>query len=453
MIYNNILEAIGRTPLIRLFRITDGLRARLYVKCEFFNPGGSVKDRIAVEMINSAEQKGLIKKNSTIIEATAGNTGIGLAMVCAIKGYKCIFVVPEKMSREKINILKAYGAEVIIVPNAPPESPENYNNYANRLAQEIPDSFRPSQFTNLDNPAAHYKTTGKEIFEDLNGKIDVLVAGIGTGGTISGTGQFLKERIPDLYIIAADPAGSVLSGDSPKSYKVEGIGEDFVPTTLNAQLINEFIRITDEESFITARRLAKEEGILAGGSSGTALAAALKYARRENKEENIVVILPDTGRNYISKFYSDDWMIENGFNTKRVSIDARTILIELGIRIPNLITLNTENSIMDAINIMNKYGISQLPVKKGNDIVGNISEESLLYALKNRNITGNTKIEDIMSQPLPQLDISSTIEEIQLALSTHHSAVIIKEDNKPISIITKSDLINFLLKRSERYEI
>ncbi len=445
MLLNNILEAVGKTPLVKLNKITKDLRANIYVKCEFMNPGGSVKDRIAVRMIEMAEKNGVLKKGGTIIEATAGNTGIGLAMVAAIKGYRCIFVVPQKMSIEKINILKAYGAEVIVVPNAPPDSPENYNNYANRLASEIPNAFRPSQFTNLENPMAHYLTTGPEIYEDLNGKVDVLVAGVGTGGTISGTGKYLKERIPHIYVIAADPAGSVLSGDYPGLYKVEGIGEDFVPTTLNAQIINEFIRITDQESFSTARLLAREEGILAGGSAGTALAAALKYARRENKEENIVVILPDTGRNYLSKLYSDEWMLKNNFKLEIELATVDIFLKELEIYDRELITIEANKPISEAIKIMNKFSISQLPVVSENKIVGHLSEEGLLYSFNELSI--DTKVSEVSSPPLPSVDINATLDEVRKLLSGVYSAVIVNKNGKPFNIITRVDFLNYITRR------
>ncbi len=274
---DNILQAVGDTPLVRLNRITGGIKSTIYVKPEMLNPGGSVKDRIAIAMIAAAEREGKLKPGGTIVEATAGNTGAGLAQVAALKGYRCIFVLPDKMSQEKINLLRAYGAEIVITPTSvPPDSPESYNGTADRLAREIPNSFRPAQFENPNNPRAHYLTTGPEIWEASGGKVEVFVAGMGTGGTISGTAQFLKEKNPKITIVGADPAGSILSGDTPNSYKVEGIGEDFIPKTFNRQLVDEMVRVTDEESFLTARRLAREEGILAGGSSGTALAAALK---------------------------------------------------------------------------------------------------------------------------------------------------------------------------------
>ncbi|MEQ8222168.1 MAG: cysteine synthase family protein, partial [Candidatus Eremiobacterota bacterium] len=295
-LYNNILEAIGRTPLIKLHNITGGIKSSIYVKTEFFNPGGSVKDRTAISMIEAAEKEGLLKPGSTIIEATAGNTGAGLALVASMKGYRCIFVMPDKMSRDKINLLRAYGAEVIITPaSVPPDSPESYNGVADRLAREIPDSYRPDQFNNPNNPLAHYLTTGPEIWEDTAGKIDVFVAGIGTGGTISGAGKYLKEKNPNILVVGADPEGSILSGDSPKPYKVEGIGEDFIPKNFNRQVIDEMVRVSDRESFLTARRLVREEGILAGGSGGTAVAASLKFSERFNEPKFIVAMLPDTG--------------------------------------------------------------------------------------------------------------------------------------------------------------
>ena len=315
--YDNILDRVGDTPLIRLNKIANDLKVNIFAKVEYFNPGGSSKDRIAIAMINDAEKKGLLKPGHTIIEATAGNTGAGLALVAASRGYKCLFVLPDKMSNEKINLLKAYGAEVVITPTSvPPDSPLSYNSVADRLAKEIPNAFRPGQFTNMKNPEAHYLTTGPEIWEDLEGKIDVFVAGVGTGGTISGTGKYLKEKKPGIKVIGADPEGSILSGDTPKSYKVEGIGEDFYPVTYDRNIVDHWERVSDAESFHTARRLAREEGLLVGGSSGTAMAAALKYAQKLNSWENVVVFLPDTGRNYLSKIYSDEWMESNGFLCK-----------------------------------------------------------------------------------------------------------------------------------------
>lgn len=313
--YSRVEDLIGGTPLVRLNRVTAGLKPTIMVKLESMNPGGSVKDRIGLAMIEDAERTGQLKPGGTIVEATAGNTGVGLAISAVAKGYRCIFVMPDKMSQDKVDLLKAYGAEVVITrTDVPPDSPESYNGVADKLAEEIPDAFRPNQFVNPVNPTAHYRTTGPEIWADTDGLVDVLVAGIGTGGTISGTGRFLKEKKPSLKVVGADPAGSILSGDSPKPYKVEGIGEDFFPDTYDRGIVDEMIRITDQESFNMARQLTREEGLLSGGSAGTAVAASLKYAARLDEDKLIVVILPDTGRNYISGFHSDQWMEINGYD-------------------------------------------------------------------------------------------------------------------------------------------
>src|SRR3989440_1244194 len=307
-----ILQSVGRTPLVQLHRLAEGLQARVFVKVESLNPGGSVKDRVGVAMIAEAERRGWLRPGGTIIEATAGNTGVGLAMAAAVKGYHCIFVLPDKMSSEKVRLLKAYGAEVVITPtNVAPDSPESYNGVADRLAREVPGAWRPNQFTNLSNPDVHYRTTGREIWEQTEGRVTAFVAGVGTGGTISGVARYLKEQNPEVKIVGADPEGSVLSGDKPRPWKVEGIGEDFVPKTFNSQLVDEWLRVGDAESFYTARNLARREGLLVGGSSGTAVAAALRYARRLGSDQLVVALCADTGRNYLSKFFDDQWLAAN----------------------------------------------------------------------------------------------------------------------------------------------
>src|SRR5438034_294876 len=310
--HDTILQSIGRTPLVRLRRLAEGLPAPVYVKVEALNPGGSVKDRVAVAMIAEAEKRGWLRPGGTIIEATAGNTGVGLAMVAAVRGYRCMFVLPDKMSAEKISLLKAYGAEVVITPtNVAPDSPESYNGVADRLAREIPGAWRPNQFSNLANPEIHYRTTGFEIWEQTDGRVTVFVAGVGTGGTISGVARYLKERNADIKIVGADPEGSVLSGGAPHSWKVEGIGEDFVPKTFNSQLVDDWVRVSDAESFHVARELARKEGMLLGGSSGTNVAAALRYARRLGPGHLVVALGCDPGRNYLSQFFDDAWLKEN----------------------------------------------------------------------------------------------------------------------------------------------
>src|SRR5271165_3605481 len=297
----SILEAIGATPLIRLNQVAREVPAQILVKLEALNPGGSIKDRVGVAMVAEAERQGWLRPGGTIVEATAGNTGVGLALAAAVKGYRCIFVLPDKMSGEKIRLLMAYGAEIVVTPTAvAADSPESYNGVADRLSREIPDSWRPNQFANLANPEIHYQMTGPEIWDQTEGRITAFVAGCGTGGTISGVGRFLKEKSLQIKVIGADPEGSILSGDTPKSWKVEGIGEDFVPRTLNSQVVDEWIRVSDAESFHTARALARREVILVGGSSGTAVAAALQFARRLGPDDLVVVLCPDTGRNYLS---------------------------------------------------------------------------------------------------------------------------------------------------------
>src|SRR5437899_264398 len=307
-----ILQSVGKTPLVKLRRVTEGLAPAIYAKVEAMNPGGSVKDRVALAMIAEAERRGWLRPAGTIIEATAGNTGVGLAMAASVKGYRCIFVLPDKMSAEKVALLKAYGAEVIITPtNVAPDAPESYNGVADRLTREIPGAWRPNQFTNMANPEIHYRTTGREIWEQTEGRITVFVAGVGTGGTISGVARYLKEQNPDVKIVGADPEGSVLSGDKPQPWKVEGIGEDFVPKTFNSQLVDDWVRVSDADSFHTARALARREGILVGGSSGTAVAAALRFAQRLTAEHLVVALCADTGRNYLSKIFDDDWLAAN----------------------------------------------------------------------------------------------------------------------------------------------
>lgn len=444
-LFLNILEAIGRTPLVRLNNITKNIKSEIYVKAEFLNPGGSVKDRIGLKMIEAAERDGLLKAGGTIIEATAGNTGVGLALVAAVKGYRCIFVMPDKMSQDKVNLLKSYGAEVVITPTSvAPDSPESYNGVADRLAKEIPNAFRPNQFENPNNPLAHYLTTGPEIWEDSAGKVEVFVAGMGTGGSISGTSKYLKERNPDIIIVGADPQGSILSGDSPRSYKVEGIGEDFIPKTFNRQLVNDMVRVSDKESFNTARRLAREEGLLVGGSSGTALAAALKYAQRLEKAKYIVVLLPDTGRNYMNKIFSDQWMQENGFWEGKVEKPAaiKQILDEKK-NLPSLISLSSKEKLINAISKIQQFNISQLPVIDGKDIVGSLNEASLMQLLHDGIEFDKQDVGTVMGKPLPSMDENTDISEAYRVLLSGATGIVVKRGGQPIGLITRADLMSF----------
>ncbi len=372
-----ILEAIGRTPLVRLRRVATGVQAAVCAKMESLNPGGSLKDRVGLAMVEEAERKGWLRPGGTIVEATAGNTGVGLAMVAAVRGYRCIFVLPDKMSGEKVRLLSAYGAEIVITPTAiAPDSPDSYNGVADRLAREIPGAWRPNQFANLANPEVHYRTTGPEIWEQTRGRVTVFVAGAGTGGTISGVGRYLKERNPEIKVIGADPEGSVLSGDAPKPWKVEGIGEDFLPHTLNGQMVDEWVRVGDAESFRTAREMARSEGLLVGGSSGTAVAAALRYARRLTADDLVVVLCADTGRNYLSKFYDDAWLSANQLHWDPPP--SHTIGDLLRLRGPRpLTTVAPEATVATAVELMQAAGISQLPVLRDGASVGSIQEVTL----------------------------------------------------------------------------
>ena len=442
--FNNVIETIGRTPLIKLSKLGAGLPVTILAKVEFFNPGGSVKDRIGLVMIEDAEKRGLLKPGGTIIEATAGNTGVGLALVAASKGYRCIFVLPDKMSEDKVNLLKAYGAEVIITPTSvPPDSPESYNGVAERLSREIPGAFRPNQFGNPKNPEAHYLTTGPEIWKDTDGKVDVFVAGMGTGGTISGTAKYLKKQNPNITVVGADPVGSILSGDSPHSYLVEGIGEDFVPATFNRQVIDEMVRVSDVESFSIARRLAREEGLLAGGSAGTAVAAALKYALRLEPGKIVVVLLPDTGRNYLTKIFSDQWMRENGLlqNDQERTTAADIIRFKGGVHA--LFSVRSNDRAIRAVELMEEYDISHVPVIDDGRVVGNMNEVTLVKLLNDGLDLNEKKVAQTMSKPLPQVDETIDIAEPYRLLLSGHGAVIITKANIPYGFLSRIDLVRY----------
>jgi cystathionine beta-synthase len=449
--HNNILQAIGKTPLIKLNRVTQDISSQIYAKVEYLNPGGSTKDRIALAMIEAAEKEGLLKPGGTIIEATAGNTGVGLAMIAAVKKYRCIFVMPDKMSQEKVNLLKAYGAEVVVTPTSvAPDSPESYNGIAERLVKEIPGAYRPNQFENPNNPLAHYLTTGPEIWSDSNGKIDAFVAGMGTGGTISGVAKYLKEQNPNIIIIGADPEGSILSGDSPKPYKVEGIGEDFIPKTFNRQLVDEMIRVSDKESFNVARRLAREEGLLVGGSCGTAVAAAIKYAARFTEPKYIVVLLPDTGRNYINKIYSDSWMQENGFwEGKKVKSIKIGKILDRKTDFPSLVFVSPNDTLNHATKLLQKLNISQLPVIDNNNVVGSLNEASLMKFLHDGINFSNQEVLAVMGKPLPILDEEVDASEAYRVLLSGTTGIIIKRNEVPIGLITRADLIRYWIDEIE----
>ncbi len=440
----SVLESIGNTPLIRLSKVTDGLPVTMLAKVEYLNPGGSVKDRIGLAMIEDAEQRGLLAPGGTIIEATAGNTGVGLAMAAARKGYRCIFVMPDKMSDDKINLLKAYGAEVVITPTSvPPDSPESYNGVADRLARETPGSFRPNQFANQRNPEAHYKSTGPEIWRDTEGKIDVFVAGMGTGGTISGTGKYLKEQNPNVIVVGADPEGSILSGDSPKSYRVEGIGEDFIPSTFNRQVVDEMVRVNDAESFSMARRLAREEGLLVGGSSGTAVAGAMKYARRLDPGKIIVVLLPDSGRSYLSKIFSDRWMQENGFLDYVADHVTAGDVLRTKHGVAALVSISPCDKVIEAMRILEKFGISQLPVIDSGAVVGSLNEVTLVRLLHDHVDLSEKPVSEVMGSPPPQVDELTDISEPYRLLLAGHGGVIVTRGGRAFGFLSRIDLAHF----------
>jgi cystathionine beta-synthase len=439
-----ILQAVGRTPLVRLRRMAEGLQATVAVKVEAQNPGGSVKDRVALAMITDAERRGTLRPGGTIIEATAGNTGVGLAMVAAVKGYRSIFVLPDKMAAEKIALLRAYGAEVVITPTAvAPDSPESYNGVADRLAREIPGAWRPNQFANMNNPEVHYRTTGPEIWDQTDGKVTTFVGGVGTGGTVSGVARYLKEMNPDIKVIGADPEGSVLSGGTPKPWKVEGIGEDFVPQTFNGQLVDEWVRIGDAEAFQTARMLARREGLLLGGSTGVNVAAALRYARRLGPEHLVVTLGADTGRNYLSKFYDDGWLAANKLTSAEVPAQSiGDLLRKRGPR--QLVKIPPDATAEQAIGLLEATGISQLPVIAADGkAVGSVQEVTLARLLHDGRDPQAVKIGEVMARPLPTLDVHIHLDEAYRLLLAGYTGVLATENDEVVDIVTRIDLIHY----------
>jgi cystathionine beta-synthase len=439
----SVLECVGETPIVILSKLSSGLSARVGLKLESLNPGGSVKDRVGLAMITEAERSGKLRPGGTIIEATAGNTGVGLAMVAAVRGYRCIFVLPDKMSNEKISLLKAYGAEVVITPtNVPPDSPDSYNGVADRLAREIPGAWRPNQFANLANPEIHYASTGPEIWRQSSGNVTVFIAGVGTGGTLSGVGRYLKERNPSIRVIGADPEGSVLSGGTPGSWKVEGIGEDFVPKTLNGQMVDEWLRVSDAEAFHTARELARKEGLLVGGSTGVNVAAALQYAKRLTSADLVVTIACDTGRNYLSKFFDDSWLHEQqlGFSTPA----AYTIDSMISHRGPRrLVSVTPQTTVAAAALVMADAGISQIPVLDQGKSVGSVQEVTLARAAHDASSLESILIRDVMARPLPSLSINASLDEAYRLLLSGITGVLVEDGTQVVDIVTRIDLVRF----------
>jgi cystathionine beta-synthase len=449
----SILDLVGNTPLVRLSKVTEGLRPVILAKLEQLNPGGSVKDRIGLAMLEDAEHRGLLRPGGTIVEPTSGNTGHGLAMAAAIRGYKMIFVMPDKMSAEKISLLRAYGAEVVICPtNVERESPQSYYSVADRLTREVPGAFQPNQYFNPRNPEAHYRSTGPEIWRQTEGRITTFVAGVGTGGTISGVGKYLKEQNPAVRVIGADPEGSIYSGEIAP-YKVEGVGEDFWPGTFDREIVDEFIQVTDRECFVAARKLARQEGILVGGSAGLALHAAIQVAVDSKPDDVIVVLLPDTGRNYLSKFFSDEWMRQNGYLQRLVPARVREVIDAAHTdHVPELVSVGAGKTVGEAIDLMQQYGISQLLVTESggtalNGVVGSIQERTLLDRIYRDPTVVTTSVSTAMDPPFARVAAGAPIEEAFEALLGGEPALMIVDGDEPVGVITRSDLLEFVAHR------
>jgi cystathionine beta-synthase len=443
--YENALEAVGDTPLIRLQRVCDGARCLVLAKIEYMNPGGSVKDRPAVAMIEDAERRGLLHAGSTIVEATSGNTGTGLAMAAAIRGYRCILVMPDKMAKEKIDLLRAYGAEVVITPtNVGPDSPESYSGVAARLVAEIPGAFMPNQWHNHWNPDAHYHTTGPEIWEQTAGRVTHFVSGIGTGGTISGSARYLKERNPKIHVVGADPEGSIYSGDTPKAYHVEGIGMPYLPETVNLRVIDEIERVSDRESFLMARRITREEGLLVGGSSGTAAVAAIRLAKTLPEDAVLVVVFPDSGRGYMSKIFNDEWMIANGFIAEGKRKATVGDVLRSKEPLPPLITIQEDDVVKNALDLLRRYEISQLPVMRGGEMVGSVNDVAVMQAVFDQSDLLHEPVRDVMGRPFPALDTIADIDRAYKLLTLANAAIVVTERDHPVGVLTRQDIITFL---------
>jgi len=460
MRYNNILEAIGHTPLVRLNRILGNCPAQVYAKCDFMNPGGSVKDRIGTAMVDDAERKGLLKPGGTIVEGTSGNTGMGLALVAVVRGYKCIFTMTDKQSKEKIDLLKALGADVIVCPTAVEHSdPRSYHSVAEKLAHDIPNAFHPDQYSNPSNPEVHFQTTGPEIWDDSEGKITHFVAGIGTGGTITGVGRYLKSKNPAVRIIGADPAGSVLyeffhSGKLIKGepYKVEGIGQDYLPPNVDFSVYDDIVQVSDKESFLWTRRLARTEGIFAGGSVGTAVAAAAQVAPSLTRKDFMVILIPDTGMRYLSKVYNNEWMRDNQYLESSVPLTAGEIVRakeDLGAR-PELVTVAPSDFIATALERMQKYDFSQLPVFEGGAPVGAIYEDAILnLALEGKDLK-KLVVREAMGASFPVVQPSAALDQITTCITRDCPAVFVNLGDGRYDIVTKYDLLHAIARVIEQ---
>ncbi|MEU5786596.1 cystathionine beta-synthase [Micromonospora purpureochromogenes] len=450
--YDNVVELIGNTPLVRLRSVTEGIQATVLAKVEYLNPGGSVKDRIALRMVEDAEAAGILKPGGTIVEPTSGNTGVGLALVAQLKGYKCVFVCPDKVSQDKQDVLRAYGAEVVVCPTAvAPEDPRSYYNVSDRLAREIPGAWKPNQYSNPANPRSHYETTGPELWKQTEGGLTHFVAGVGTGGTISGIGRYLKEASEGrVKVIGADPEGSVYSGGTGRPYLVEGVGEDFWPETYDRGVADEIIEVSDKASFEMTRRLAREEGMLVGGSCGMAVVAALEVARKAGPDDVIVVLLPDSGKGYLSKIFNDNWMARYGFldNSGTEPTVADALASKPG-GLPELVHVHPTETVRDAIDYMREYGVSQLPVLKAEppvvtgEVAGSIAEKDLLDALFTGQAHLHDTIERHMAEPLPMIGGGQPVSEA-VGLLEKSDAALVLVDGKPKGVLTRQDLLAHL---------
>jgi cystathionine beta-synthase len=446
----NILEAIGRTPLVKLNRIGRELAADIYVKCEYMNPGGSMKDRMTLNMVEHAEGRGELRAGGTIVEATSGNTGAGLAMIAAVRGYHCIFVMPDKMSQEKIASLRAWGARVVVCPTAvEPEDPRSYYSVAKRIAEETPNCFYSNQYHNPDNPGGHYRSTGPEIWEDTGGEIDVFVAGLGTGGTLAGVGRFLKEKKPEVQLVGVDPIGSLYYDyiksqrvAKPFTYKVEGIGEDFFPTTFDPKLIDDIVRVDDRECFLMTRDLVRHEGLYCGGSSGAAVSGALRYARKTGKKQNIVVLLPDSASKYLSKIFNDEWMREHGLLDDKSGMGFVADLLR-GKSRAEVITARADDRVKDVIAKLKDHDISQIPVLKDGKLIGVVTEVGLLRYLASGEYSLQSAVEALCESDYATVSPNTSIESVQNLLGQARIAIVTDGDDVA-GVITKIDLIEYL---------